>query len=404
MKKYLLFIVSCFYLSSYAQYKDQYVADLISKRELFKLVEQESITDSVYYATIKYLAKGLIGFYSNNPNQSNNYFEKLLTDHQHELDPQSIYNYKLIMCTNYMRLKQYDLAYSLLSQIDKTKDSMYLLKLCSVKKEYPDFTEWNSVPISLRKDSIGLSMVPIKDLNDSIHYFIFDTGAPFSMIPENECSKFGIKIVEDSVIIDGKLGKIGVAQSFKIGEVVTKNMLFTVIPDSISKFPKINVVLKVIGWDFMQYADNIQITKDSINFNQKLNNQKLNNLLMDGPTLLVNIRIGDSTVPFFLDTGSQSSFINSSEESKLSPFGSQNKLDSIGVGGFANIRVEKIKLFKNVSISSGTTIKIIPGLMMRYPSENNMQYYFNESILGQDILQLFSKAIIDIKNNTFILE
>jgi len=189
-----------------------------------------------------------------------------------------------------------------------------------------------------------------------------------------------------------------------MNETIAHNMLFEVIPDSISKVPKTNINLKVIGWDFMQYADNIQITKDSISFNQKLHNQKLNNLLIDSYSLMLNLKVGDSDVIFYLDTGSQISFINSSEESKLRSFCSQNKLDSIGLAGFANIRVEKFKLFKNVSISSGKTVKIIPQLMMRYPSNNNIPNAPVESLLGQDILQLFSKTIIDIKHNTFILE
>jgi hypothetical protein len=150
-------------------------------------------------------------------------------------------------------------------------------------------------------------------------------------------------------------------------------------------------------------ANNIQLTNSALTFNKKLKNQNLNNLVIDWDKPLINLKVGVSDMIFLLDTGSQTSFINSSEESKLSSCDSQNKLDSIGVAGFLGIKIEKYKLFENVSVSSGNTEKIIPKLMMRYPSEG-MQNAPEQGLLGQDILQLFTKRIIDIKNNAFILE
>jgi len=404
MKKYLFIFFSFFYLSSYAQYTDGVVADLINKRDFFNLESQiDSLSKNIYYEHLKYIAKGLVDFYANKPEESNIYFDKLFSEHKNEIDAQSLYMFELIRGVNYMRLKQYDLAYNLFSQIEKTPNSDFYLKICSVKKEYPDSTVWNSDPITLYKDSTGLSVIQIKDLYDSIHPFIFDTGANYSCIPESDCSKFEIKILMDSFNYFGYYNlKVGIAPKLKIGEIVAYNMLFLIWPDSISKFPKTNINLRVIGWDFMYRADNIQLTNSAIIFNQKLINQQLNNLLIDFDKPLVNLEIGASDVTFLLDTGNQCSFINTSEESSLSSFDYHDKLDSIGVGGAFGIKVEKYKLFNNVSISSGNTKKI-SNLMMRYPSEG-MQNAPEQSLLGQDILQLFTKRIIDIKNNTFILE
>jgi len=406
MKKYLFIIFSCFYLSSFAQrqYSDGVVADLINKREFFKLEKQiDSLSENIYYEHLKYIAKGLVGFYANNPEESNIYFNKLFAEHKYDIDPQSIYNFKLIMGVNYMRLKQYDSAYNVLSQIEKTSSSEILLKICSVKKEYPDSTEWNSAPITLYKDSTGLPLIQIKDMNDSIHPFIFDTGFNYSCIPESDCSMFGVKVVMDSLNNWGHYLKIGIAPKIKIGKNIAYNMLFYIWPDSISKVPKTNIYLRVIGLDFMHTADNIQLTNETIIFNQKLKNQKLNNILMDGDKPLINIQIGASDVIFLLDTGSSMSFINSSEKFKLNSFDFQNELDSDGVSGILGVYVEKYKLFNNVPISSGCTQKIIPKLKMRYPSKG-IQNAPEQSLLGQDILKLFTKRIIDIKNNTFILE
>lgn len=404
MKKYLFIFFSFFYLSSYAQYTDGVVADLINKREFFNLENQiDSLSKNIYYEHLKYIAKGLVDFYANKPEESNIFFDKLFSEHKNEIDAQSLYMFELIRGVNYIRLKQYDLAYNLFSQIEKNQKSDFYLKICNVKKEYPDSTEWKSVPIILYKDSTGLPIIQIKDLNDSIHPFIFDTGSPYSCIPESDCSKFGIKVLVDSLDYFGRYIKAGIAPKLKIGKIITYNMLFLIFPDPISKITKTNIDLRIIGWDFMYRADNIQLTDSTITFNQKLKNKQLENFLIDWDKPLVNIQIGGSNVIFLLDTGNQSSFINSSEEIKLNSFVSQNKLDSIGVGGFFGIKVERYKLFNNVPISSGSSEKIISNLKMRYPSEG-IQNAPEQSLLGQDILQLFTKKIIDIKNNTFILE
>jgi len=134
-----------------------------------------------------------------------------------------------------------------------------------------------------------------------IHSFIFDSGATYSSIPERDCSKFGIKVIIDSLDYYDHYIKVGIAPKFKIGEIVANNLLFFIFPDSISKVPKRNISLRVIGWDFMHTADNIQLTNENVIFNQKLNNTKLNNFLIDGSVPLINIQIGDSDVIFLLD-------------------------------------------------------------------------------------------------------
>lgn len=118
MKKiFLILLLSCLRLATNAQDYDIHIANLINNRDLFNLVNEKSKLDDMHYQGIKYLSKALIGFYTNNPNESNDNIKILLTDYQNEIDPETTINAVLIMGINYMRLKQYDSADMILKQI-----------------------------------------------------------------------------------------------------------------------------------------------------------------------------------------------------------------------------------------------------------------------------------------------
>ena len=174
----------------------------------------------------------------------------------------------------------------MLSQLENT--ATYLLEICRVRKVYPDSIVWSSTPISLYRDNeIGLPMMQIEDLVGSLHLFIVDTGAPYSIIPESEYFKFGITVLSESIwsYTAGGQARIGIAPRFKIGEIVIYNKFFWLIPDDREQLvtPEGEFLLsaRIIGWDFLRQANNIQFTENDIIFNQLLDTPHLNNFLID---------------------------------------------------------------------------------------------------------------------------
>ena len=105
VKKRLLvvFLSICFLCN--AQWKDEYIINLISENRWFELVEQQHLIGKCYQEEIQFLAKGLVGFHTNNPQKSNYYFKRLLSEHQQWIAGQ-LYSFVVMIAINYMRLKQ----------------------------------------------------------------------------------------------------------------------------------------------------------------------------------------------------------------------------------------------------------------------------------------------------------
>lgn len=287
------------------------------------------------------------------------------------------------------------------------EDAKQILPMASALARYPDQHTVHLEPATGQSDG------PIAiTINGHPASYIFDTGANFSVMSENEAKRFGMKIEgTPSTLGDSGGLRVGVriasAEDLLIGNIHVKHVAFLVFPDDQPPFndsPErergligIPVLLAVRSFSYDQdghyrfaASPRSQPAPDS-------------NMLFDGASAVVRLTCGKKLLAFTLDTGAGNTDLGPAFGKTLPGLlaqGTKDKRPSIGLGGTV---VRESTRLANVHFNvGGKDVTLNPAFVLDDDPLNSKLWAAGN--LGNDLLNQSKTVTLDFSSMTLTLD
>lgn len=414
MRIFLLFI--SFFTGFLLQAADRNPLDsLLAHRHFFELQRQlqsDTYRELPTYKRLYYQA--FLHNFFHDLVASNNDIAELMAVHKNRLTDIQIGNLLMKKVDNHVKLFQYRDAH-LTTQLLLHK---YRTGLSAVEREDvrnsdliwkglqdvpPQTTSITSeTQIGYRRDLAGLITVPVSFV-DSSFYFVFDTGANFSVITESYARKALLHKLNVRFKVRAITGlqvnaSLGIADELRLGNIVVKNVVFMIFPDSSLSFARGLYTIKgILGFPVIEQLQEIRIDKNSLTVPQVAVDRHLRNFGVDELLPVISVGYNSDTLAFTFDTGAQFTFLNE-------PFYRDYKtlVDTAGysfemqIGGAGGVARSKAYRLAQVPITVAGQPALLKEVAVKTSSTTpkDKLYYGN---LGQDIMNQFKEMVINFR-------
>src|SRR3569833_3940721 len=163
---------------------------------------------------------------------------------------------------------------------------------------------------------IGLVNIPVTTHSQTVDA-IFDTRANISSITITYAKKLGLHMYDvtfnegsGATGIQFKTG-MGIADSLYLGDILVKNVVFQVMPDSILYIAPIKYQLNmIVGFPVIEQLREVHIFKDGrMTIPATPSQSSLHNFALDGLDPVIALKVGKDTLPFHFDSGAGTSML-----------------------------------------------------------------------------------------------
>ena len=311
-----------------------------------------------------------------------------------------LYEYKQAHTTTRLLLSKYRKLLSA-EELDDAENSDIIWKgLQHIAPQTTTITE--DTRIAYRRDLAGLINIPV-NFADSTFNFIFDTGANLSVINETYSRKTKLHMLNVRFKVRAITGievfaNLGVAPAFKIGNIIIRNAVFMVFPDSALSFAHGLYTIKgIIGFPIIEQLQEVHIDKNSMTVPQIASDRNIRNFGVDELLPVITIAFNTDTLPFTFDTGAQFTFLNE-------PFyrGYKNLIDTsaksfdMQVGGAGGITKTQAYRLPEITLSIAGQSAVLKNVAIKTTSSTPKdKLYFGN--LGQDFMNQFQEMIINFR-------
>ena len=255
--------------------------------------------------------------------------------------------------------------------------------------------------ITLKRDMAGLFNIPVNIDNDTSD-FIFDTGANISVIDKTLATKYGVKILGDSVKVGNPTGKIINAEvgllNIRLGNIEIKNAVFLVFPDSALTFAHGAYVIKgIIGFPIMYALQEFTIKNNQVLIIPKTPEKtSIRNFAFDGLTLDIMVQYKNDTLPFNFDSGADRTTLYATFFKKYHDEIIQNckKTTTRFAGVGSQIKIEAY-LLDTARISAGNARGTLDSIYIQTKNLQGASSKYVYGNLGQDYIKQFSNMKIN---------
>jgi hypothetical protein len=254
------------------------------------------------------------------------------------------------------------------------------------------------------KDNIGLIELPVTT-GGQTENVIFDTRANISSITKTYAEKlhlhlFDVSYTERSGItgIQFKVG-LGVADSLYIGNVLVKNAIFQVMPDSILYIAPIKFQLNVIlGFPVIAQLQEIQFYKDGrLTIPQTPTPGEMHNLALDGLDPVLALISDNDTLSFHFDTGAGTSILYAGYYHKFQTVIQRSAIKkSQSFGGAGGVQTKDTWILPAMHLTLGQKTVTVDSVSILtdkiFPGE---KFYGN---IGQDFMKQFDEITFNFRD------
>ncbi len=407
------------------------VAELLNTSDWFTLdAEYPVLKESLQAPFLNLYADILLGYHFNRPTEVVPKIKELITHYQEEIGFDNVCGMVRLVSILEQQLGNYAQAADNLSNfMTQLKQQGVEIDYSSYERMYNNSQVWReyAAPAVSRPDAnveIPVTIAPVQllvpldgkktrgldiRLPVTIHGvsypFVFDTGAGMTYMSERFAKEVGVKIVNDSLLMNGGMlgagyGMEGYLDSLQIGDIVFRNArIFIARPNAVDS---IAVVDAVLGLDFIRRIDEIRID---------IRNKKLifpqtttplpvtgrNLLLKDGNSPVLKAQAGDDRLLFVFDTGCVTADLYYSFYQKY-----QAEIDRVATresvtgGGYGYVRTKEMLKMPSVRFCIGDVAVEMKDIRV-HPDEGNDQSP-EDGNLGMDLVKLFDKTIINFKD------
>jgi len=420
--RYLLIFIA--FIASIAQLQAQtaneIIGDLINRKDYFELDKQYPELKDDLHPMLSVMSEALLNSYFNRPEEAVKSIEKLIANYQQDMQFNNTANMLLLKAQQLASIRKYDEAAELLNGfIDQVKDFPFdsdeLLKpFISFHEEMTlmriipplELTRPEKdceIPMTLKKvaGDAELMFIPVT-LNGKQSDFIFDTGCGGgAFVSERFARENNIRIIRDSLLIAGTgygYAKLGFADSIQVGELVLKNVTFTI--GEVTEADSVYQIDAVLGTDIMKAAGEVRIYPDEgkivFPYKETVLPPTGRNLLFDSNQPYLKAFSGDERFIFHFDTGNAGSslyplyyYIHKEE------IESTGKKDNTRLGGFGGIKYIPTYILPLFSFQVGDTPCTMKNMEVHTKDILTAQEY--SGALGMSFIKLFKKTIINFR-------
>ncbi len=257
--------------------------------------------------------------------------------------------------------------------------------------------------INYTRDLAGLINIPVR-FGDSTFNFVFDTGANISVLTESYARKANIKPLNSYFNVRAITGletraNLGVAKEFSIGNIIVRNAVFMIFPDSaLSIGGGVYKIKGIIGFPIIEQLQEVRISKNNtITVPASPVDRPVRNFGLDELMPVINVEVNGVALPFTFDTGAQETLLNviyykrykALVDSTAKPF----DMKYGGAGGVVTAKAYRLPL---TVFSLGKDTVQRPDLALRtVVSGSKDRYYYGN--LGQDVMNQFREMIINFR-------
>ena len=264
-------------------------------------------------------------------------------------------------------------------------------------------TDTGTTTIPWQQNKLGLIEIPVNMADTSVSS-IFDTRANISSIMESDAKRLGVRILgvkyKEGSGATGNTFQValGVADSLRFGNILVRNVVFQVMPDSILYIgpPVVFHLHLILGYPVIAQLREVHILRNgSLVIPMTPTNSSLQNLAVSGLDPVLRCTINQDTLIFGFDTGASSSVFNYNYyhrfEKEMARDGQPDSVSSAGAGG--SIR-QKVTILKEVRLKVGSQIAVLKKISVNNdPLPNTKELIFGN--LGQDLMQQFGETILN---------
>jgi len=257
--------------------------------------------------------------------------------------------------------------------------------------------------IPWKKDRIGLVNIPVTTHAQTVDA-IFDTRANISSITQTYAKKLGLHILDvtynegsGATGIQFKTG-MGIADSLYIGDILVKNAVFQVMPDSILYIAPIKFQLNIIvGFPVIEQLQEVHIFKDgkmTIPLTPVKND--LHNFALNGLDPVIALQSGADTLSFHFDSGAGNSMLYEAYFNKYKQDVLKNGVKkTVGFGGAGGTQKKEVWVLPKFNLGiGGKTIAVDSVSVLTKPISPGEKFYGN---IGQDFTGKFSELVYNFK-------
>jgi len=254
------------------------------------------------------------------------------------------------------------------------------------------------------RDSIGLLEIPITSDGQNVSA-IFDTRANISSITRTYAEKLHLSPLDvsykEGAGITGAQFQVGlaVADSIRIGNILVKNAVFQVMPDSLLYIAPIRFQLNIIlGFPVIAQLQEIQWhSNGTLTIPQTPGTSPLHNLAVDGLDPVIALATNNDTLGFHFDTGASSSVLYSAYYQKYKATilkTAFKKTQTFGGAGGSRKKESYVLPTLRLTLNNRTvTVDSVSVFSEKiYPGE---KFYGN---IGQDFMRRFSEFTINFRD------
>ena len=425
----LLVLVALVSKGEPAQQADKRVAELVNSEDWFAL-EQEypSLKDSIHADFMKLVAESMICWKFNQKDKALEAIDKLLDKHQKEIGSQAATNYAMMRLRLLGEQGRYaeaaDGAKKMFDQL-KATGSSGLEPLQSMYKQYNSLRDIPAMSISrpnrdayvpftiqgFRARNRETWMAPGKrgyqgylmTIPVTVHGnqlpFIFDTGASSTFIMEKTARDLGLRILPDTIILNGnQKGLRAYIDSLQVGEVTVRNMIAYVgLPNALDGV--VSGIDAVLGMDFINAMGETQILFDQwqlmFPYKQTPMPETGRNITND---MLMKATKDGHMLQFILDTGDTTAELYASYYERFrKEVDAAAVKDRITKGSYGNVSTfETLFLPNGISFKVGSTPVTIDEIYILPETGNRLHHH--DGRMGMDLIRRFRKTTINMRD------
>jgi hypothetical protein len=252
-------------------------------------------------------------------------------------------------------------------------------------------------PLTAKFNKLGFWSLPV-EANGRKAEWVVDTGMTFSTVTESEAKRVGLELSDSG----GRGGsdhtgkevpfRLAIAPELRIGAAHLRNVVFAVVADGALKFGPLGSqrLHGIVGLPAIRALGSIAVSARGvvrIHSDSPKIHQSDPNIFFDGLTAIVAVRHAGRTVPMYLDTGGDTTYLYSSFRETLTPEERaklmRQRRGFTGVGGSVKVETELVPQLE-LELPGRTVGLRKVSLRLDSPPPGNG---YSDGLLGMDALK-----------------
>ena len=253
------------------------------------------------------------------------------------------------------------------------------------------------------RDKLGLINIPVKT-NGPTYSAIFDTRANISSVSQTYARKLGLRILNvtynegsGATGIQFKTG-LGIADSLYAGDILVKNVVFQVMPDSILYIAPVKFQINIIiGFPVIEQLQEVHIYRDGrMTIPLRPTQSDLHNFALNGLDPVIALRNGKDTLAFNFDSGASSSVFYLAYFDKYKADVIKMGIKKVvSFGGAGGAQKKEVYVLPKLNLALGDkTVTIDSVSVLTKKIVQNEKFYGN---IGQDLTNQFNEVVYNFK-------